>query len=92
MKTIPYKTTLFPCALENGFYSTTFSSSDIYNKTLPEKTIEATGVDDLLAKVEDFAKEHGKPCQASVGDPPRGTRKPAGFDKRTTRLYYNHAS
>ena len=89
MQTIPYDVTLFPAERDGAFISTKFTSADIYGNKLPKKTIEAAGVDDLLAKVAEFATEHGAGCQASVGDPPRGKRKPAGFDKRTNRLYFN---
>ena len=42
----------------------------------------------MLAKVRRFAKEHGKPCFASVSVVDGG-RKPAGFDQARGDLFFN---
>ena len=53
----------------------------------PRHTFEAATLAEMLREVEAFAKRHGKPCRACVTCSAR--RKPPGFLKATTQLYFN---
>lgn len=83
-KSINYKVTLHPAHREGGFVTTTV---DIFGGTYPERDITAAGMPDLINQVSNFANEHGKGCNAFVKC--LAPRKPPGFKKATSSLYYN---
>lgn len=79
----PYSVTLYPAKRDRGFISTTFTFGEDY----PTLQFTADSVKVMLARVAAFAKEHGKPCYASVSC--LAPRKPPGFKKATDNLYFN---
>lgn len=82
-KSINYKITLHPAHKERGFVVTNWEMFGKY----PEKVIEAAGMADLVNQVSQFASDHGEGCNASVRC--LAPRKPPGFKKATSSLYFN---
>ncbi|WP_026481140.1 hypothetical protein [Ahrensia sp. 13_GOM-1096m] len=83
-KPVDYKVTLHPAHREGGFVTTTV---DIFGGTYPEKTITAAGMEDLICQVAQFANDHGEGCSAFVKC--LAPRKPPGFKRATSALYFN---
>ena len=83
-----FSVTLFPTSPASVSGMITIHYSLRPGEKIPTHTFEAPNTAGMLAEVRRFAKEHGKPCFASVSVVDGG-RKPAGFDQARGDLFFN---
>lgn len=62
--------------------------SILIGSPISRTTITASSLDELLPKVKEHAENYDVGCSAWISVP-NGTRKPPGFDARTSKLFFN---
>jgi hypothetical protein len=83
-----FSVTLFPTSPASVSGMITIHYSLRPGEKKPTHSFEAPNTAGMLAEVQRFAKEHGKPCFASVSIVDGG-RKPSGFDQARGDLFFN---
>lgn len=83
-KSRQYSVSLYPVEVRPTSLATRISLSS----PAPQTAITASHLTDLLAQVAELGRQYGEPCEAYVGIADGG-RKPAGFNRATSRLFYN---
>ncbi len=80
-----FEATIHPASRDGHFIST---KVELFGEKKPPKhALEARTMDELMIQVDKLGNDHGEGCAIWVRCLEK--RKPAGFDKRTDKLYYN---